>query len=1551
MREQFTVVALPYSCAPDADFHVSLFVSPDVEVDDLRDTLAVTELFQHWTSHLANARFVLENQDGELACEPLLGAVEDGLWEEVFPPETPVTTFTAPDWTQRPWRTFHPGATTGVAKMVNLLATMVNGVEPPSAQQLPWFGTDVLGLLGRGDTGRHRFNPLELVGRMENAQTETLDAATREGVPLNEFRSRAEYFSNGAVPDSFAGGKAMANALVELHRARRFYQHPEEDTPYRDRPEPDNPGPEPLEQRIPDFHARVSLVNDHGPLQRKLGLVVDVKSDPDRLARSEWLLGRIIVPGFEDAVKVVRVATRAVGRALVTRAEDAAQWINGRLPVGNADAFDLLDLDPDGAALKTEQYLSSYLRNAAAALQGAPANAAPPALRTTGFTVARKNNGAATAGAMDRQTSVLDTVRTQPPNQPAVDAPLMTTEDVVQGVRVEVHDDSTGLWRSLHEVKVRADVVGGRSLAFDDVAFLQESAPTHAGQDSSPIHVHEAVFGWDGWSLSAPRPALPVVHEGGEEKVVTDPQPPDDPTTPIIIERRAAPGTLPRLRFGRHYSFRVWGVDLACNSRPHRVGPLPVDGQPPVEPVETPPGQEGGAAEPVETRVSADLSGLRDFRTGALSRLRERPIEAADAPGDAGQLAAGRGVGLRLAEVLPQIVGRLQEVRGERAEAPAASELAQVQGALASGLADDDVAPAATAVINPAVIRSGLALDAGLLASPVATAEASAISAELPFVRWQPVPPPTVVPRRPYSEGESNGVLVVRSWVSQDPATLAITTGSPEDYAAANPGRWATCERHLVPPKTSQLEAEQHGAFDAAIASPDAAARNLWLHAAIREAGTLFDQQVPRLDDPSVTDPTTVELITSPGASPGEAKTLPLPAGEAPASGQYVVHTGDLVQTPYLPDVLARGLGFVFPDAGRDFTIVPPFGIEGFTARYPGTAASGNTWPSIDGYRLVLAGADELGGTVGEHLITLVLPRGTALRTRVASTLDLSDLAVLGPWLQLPPALQQLPGIPEAAANGWLWALTPPTPLTLVHAVPRPIRAPEPIGFTVYRAQNATSVMLLGGVELHGPSTDSLIVDARWDEVLDEASDEQWKTLPNQRQVAATTAIEPWEDIAILAGGHPDKTYDDQVVGHLRTHRAVHEFGDTKHRLVRYRFRATTRFREYFTPAELAPLAASDDPALPIDDGRSTVSAEVELHVPNTSLPAPPMVHSVIPLFRWEESPEPDQPLARRRTRRSGVRVYLERPWFVTGADEQIGVVLAIGQRPATTFTSQWGGDPFWMGSIVADRDVLQLTDLLSAVGLDDYDSVAGPCGKPQPYASADDPNVKVMVVPYRPQYNLERRQWFVDIGFPARFWPFVQLSLVRYQPYSVDGRHISKPVRCDFVQVVPERTASVSRTSEGTVRVLVSGPAGYHDAAPGAAAGAVTHVVPGLTAAQRVLAAVASVASNRVLRAKLQTRDAGATSDLAWTTTDSTDLVVRGYAGTLANLVWTGELDVPETLPFTRPTKPGTHRVRIEEWETFAGDPADLGDQASPPTRENRLVYADEFELGTPAS
>jgi hypothetical protein len=64
-------------------------------------------------------------------------------------------------------------------------------------------------------------------------------------------------------------------------------------------------------------------------------------------------------------------------------------------------------------------------------------------------------------------------------------------------------------WESLHS-RLTTVKVAGHGTVLDKVAeegFIQGAA-AHENADvaNSPVHVHEAVFGWEGWSLSAPRP-------------------------------------------------------------------------------------------------------------------------------------------------------------------------------------------------------------------------------------------------------------------------------------------------------------------------------------------------------------------------------------------------------------------------------------------------------------------------------------------------------------------------------------------------------------------------------------------------------------------------------------------------------------------------------------------------------------------------------------------------------------------------------------------------------------------------------------------------------------------------------------------------------------------------------------------------------------------------------------------------------------------------------------------------------------------------------------
>ncbi len=91
-------------------------------------------------------------------------------------------------------------------------------------------------------------------------------------------------------------------------------------------------------------------------------------------------------------------------------------------------------------------------------------------------------------------------------------------EDLVRGYRLDVHDDQTGAWRSLHE---RVLTATGRAVrpglapvpGEGQVQVSLAERLTPPGQAPDPngeLYVHEALVSWDGWSLSAPRAGLPL---------------------------------------------------------------------------------------------------------------------------------------------------------------------------------------------------------------------------------------------------------------------------------------------------------------------------------------------------------------------------------------------------------------------------------------------------------------------------------------------------------------------------------------------------------------------------------------------------------------------------------------------------------------------------------------------------------------------------------------------------------------------------------------------------------------------------------------------------------------------------------------------------------------------------------------------------------------------------------------------------------------------------------------------------------------------------------
>ena len=1527
--ESFLVTALPYSADPRSDFHVSLFVTHRLTpADPDGDVLAAFPNVAEWGERVATATVTLEGSDGDPIPVTPLAQVVPQLWPRVFPGDLPVRDFPTPELADVAWRTFPASRMDGHARALHMAAATLSPVEQPSFVDVavPFFLQRGAALShGAADGGRPTRQQLK-------AQLETL--LTTYGRRLGEGDPRGssvirrlellDEWITAQLDDLTAGGTVMAQAdspleqlMVDLHLARRFYERPEEQRAYRERPLVPPPALERPPRPEPDFHQRCTFLADTPGVLRELGLVIDLHVDDlTRLDGLTWIRGDVRVEGLDNGVRQQPMVTcDRVGTAFSTRPA-GDDYAGGALRLGDEDRYQVLDLDPDATGLKLERFTRSVPRLAWTEFNGDAANAAPSSLRAAGFSIARTDRAAAlrerVADAAGRNAALL-----------AGQAEPLRTEDVTRGLRLEVWDDASEIWRSLHERLIDLEVDG--TVVFDDeedTGFLQGAAVTRADESVSadpqrPYHAHEVVAGWEGWSLSVPPLGLTVTDE-------TQPpgdQPDETHVTPVVVRPKIKPGSLTPLRYGRSYAFRAWGVDLAGNSPPAAV-----DGV----------GPSGGAG--AGPRALAAAAARAAAVTAGRGRIgpgfEDLEVIARDNVLAALPLRTRRAAqgAVRLQDLAPtgiEAVDRTLRVRlATRGLDPAlrsVSRSVRVEDAVAEVLrAEGRLGLPTSATLAPEVMARAVAAAVASRHGPRAlgdigalTAAADLVTTARPFLRWDPVLPPAVVPRHPYSEGESLLTLVIRSDVALDDDGNVVVT-NPSTFASATVADhpdlvWrGDSQRHLAAPKSSQLEVERHGRLDFAFGSDAVAAdRKRALATSLREAGTFLDRRIAHRTNPGKTvKQPGLELHHTPTADPEALVTLDdidARRGTPLAPGQYVVHNVDRLVLPYLADPLADGASLVFPDAGRDHRLDVPFAIEGVRLPFEGD------WPDPVPHRLVLEDGDRLSAQVDDHVITVAVPPGEHLRMRLSTCLTSDALALLGLWRGLPQAYRDRPEIAEAAVDGWLWWLTPADEVRLVHAVRRPVERPRVPALFADRREGDTTVSLLGVVDVHGPSTERLDVEAAWTEPVDDPAKPACETVARQG-IAGDTAVGYGEDLVLF--GDPGDEGEALAFGDGReviSHAISHAFDDTRHRLVDYTVRATSRYREFFPPA-----------VFPAAEDFSLTSEPVRLSILSSARPPKPVVRDVLPLFRWDEESEPQQPFGARRTRRTGLRIYLDRPWYATGEGELLGIVLAGGgEGPVRNWTSQWAADPIWRQEGPQDAADLPLVDELDLYAYDGIIEAGRPVAAPARLPLVDLPgNPEVRVLGYQPEYSPQRRLWFVDVAFdPATaFWPFVRLALVRYQPASRGGLHLSPVVVCDFAQLAPERIATLTRPDADHVRVIVTGAVGERsgDLQPGRRGEVV----------------------DRLVLARLEQRDAALDSDLAWVTRAVEVLPVRGRDGQMVS--WNGTLALPDSLAPGRPGSLADWRVTVEEWEMLPAD----GETPEQVTREGRLIYADHLPL-----
>lgn len=336
-----------------------------------------------------------------------------------------------------------------------------------------------------------------------------------------------------------------------------------------------------------------------------------------------------------------------------------------------------------------------------------------------------------------------------------------------------------------------------------------------------------------------------------------------------------------------------------------------------------------------------------------------------------------------------------------------------------------------------------------------------------------------------------------------------------------------------------------------------------------------------------------------------------------------------------------------------------------------------------------------------------------------------------------------------------------------------------------------------------------------------------------------------------------------------------------------YALTATTPFREDF------PVSWIDQP-----DRLSVTSDVLTLDVPSSAPPKLPDLQYVVPTMGWSAAEEDGGYVSRRRG--GGLRIWMGRGWWSSGAGEMLGVVVG------SNVISPKGSDYPFVSLIGQDliRTSAKLRNLRAeSFGGDPTVATGLPLvGTPVSF---------VTVVGHVPQYDETTERWFADIDLDTEdaYAPFVRLSLVRYQPNSLPRCALSPIVLADIVQPVPDRTATVTAGADDpAVRtVTVVGPSYTAVRGRGPTVGTDDSVLPAVTVS--------------VQRAD----PAGGDDVLRWRTLpESTVTLTRSVIGTTAS--WTGQVTVP--------ADGGEQRLLIVEEERLYAD-------GEPETISSRVVYA----------
>jgi len=865
----------------------------------------------------------------------------------------------------------------------------------------------------------------------------------------------------------------------------------------------------------------------------------------------------------------------------------------------------------------------------------------------------------------------------------------------------------------------------------------------------------------------------------------------------------------------------------------------------------------------------------------------------------------------------------------------------------------------------------------------------SSIAAAKPYLRFEPVPPPTFAlvgqgktVQLPL-EGESMARVAVRTMNDRfdDPTpTTQVTL------------RWG------VPTRVPQREAELHGVLDGpGWGTPE---QHAMLVARDAELGHI-DVSIGASD----------ATARSAGSSADRARLV-----EPGTPATYATLAAGATQLPYLPDPLCTHLAvrlLNYPFAGLPAPIEIPL--------YP----AGTTWPNAAPFliRVYEKAGDEPRWDEASRTLLIPVPKAVRATLRLSAKLVPETLKLMGVWSWVPQE-KRTAALERLARNGGLWPLTPWRELEIVHAVQRPLLSPAFNRLELERPPAATWVKPGVDAVCHCASTDRVDLHAAWHDPHDAPNSVAPRNDAKTEVAFSVKITDPLGYAGVREHLLPDPADPNRIVfgpnsGSKEEQETlvekIHDFGDTRYRRVEYHLVATSRFREYMpkNPPAKGPLASvGTEAGLTVAGPGQTTWA-----LASAAPPAPEVLY-VVPTFAWTRATEANGKQTSNR-RGLGLRVWLDRPWNASGYGEMLGVILPMmgtptdpNDQPYKNTVTQWGNDPIWKSPFVQGATPSVLAFPLARTAPDPTGAWVPP-GAPQeeklqppgPFRTRSLPHAGlplnsstglVDVAPHDVFWDPDRRLWYCDIELPSTgaYFPFVRLALARYQPSALRHAHLSNVVLTDFASLAPHRSLTVTRTSATRRQVQVFGishqeSSGYREAETwremnNAETGRLNTEVPTGISAKNVIEVwveqlnaaqgedfgwyrVAADTSGWGPATEVTTADAGvrlasSTTVKATTTTTSTasrltvekaTVAEKGpvLAGENATVVptnpsaewaalWSGAIDLPSA-----PSATKRFRLVVAEYEEYLADgPNPYGNRPEMKTR--RLVFVEHVEL-----